>query len=197
MAECVTYILGRDTIPSEIHLKAGEQKALFLVALPGIGSCERKLTVFLEEEGASLDLKCAYAISAEDKLSLSVDVRHLSGGCESRQLYKGIVAGRSRAGFDGLIYVAPGSQKTKAFQESHTIQLSPEAFSEARPQLEIYADDVECSHGATSGYLSADELFYMQSRGIPEKEARRFQMTAFLAAALPQGYDAGEILEKL
>lgn len=197
MADIVTYILGKDTVPSEIHLGAGERKSFFLLALPGTGVCGQDLTIFLDGEGASLDLKCAYALSSDDRLSLRVDVRHTSGGCESRQLYKGLVAGRSRAVFDGLIYVAEGAQKTKAFQESHTIQLSAEAFSEARPQLEIYADDVECSHGATSGFLSTDELFYMQSRGIPEDEARRFQMMAFLAAALPEGYDAAEILEAL
>lgn len=108
-------------------------------------------------------------------------MKHNSGGCTSRQLFKGIAGGTSEADFDGLIYVREGAQKTKACQENHTILLTDTARVETRPQLEIYADDVECSHGATTGFLNEDELFYMRSRGIPEAEARRMQMISFLS----------------
>ena len=107
-----------------------------------------------------------------------------------RQLFKGIVGGTARAGFDGLIYVAPDAQKTQAFQENHTLLLSDTARTESRPQLEIYADDVQCSHGATTGYLNPDELFYLRSRGIPEAEARQLQMQAFLAPVVRRLPDA-------
>ena len=78
----------------------------------------------------------------------------------------------------------PGAIHTDAAQESRTLLLSDAATAEARPQLEIYADDVKCSHGATTGYLNPEELFYMRSRGIPEAEARAMQIEAFLAPIL-------------
>ena len=86
--------------------------------------------------------------------------------------------------FDGLIHVAPDAQKTEAYQENHSILLSGEAQVQTSPQLEIYADDVVCSHGATIGSLSEDELFYMRSRGIPEAEARQMQIQSFLSPVL-------------
>ena len=82
------------------------------------------------------------------------------------------------------MYVAPDAQKTKAFQENHSILLSEGAVVETHPQLEIYADDVQCSHGATTGYLNHDELFYLRSRGIPEAEARRLQMISFISPVI-------------
>lgn len=86
--------------------------------------------------------------------------------------------------FDGLIHVAHGAGQTKAFQENHSLLLDRESFSETHPQLEIYADDVECSHGATIGYLDENERYYMCSRGIPEEEARRLQILSFLSPVL-------------
>lgn len=86
--------------------------------------------------------------------------------------------------FDGRIVVAPDAQKTEAYQTNQNLLLSDDAVVESRPQLEIYADDVKCSHGATVGSLNTDEQFYMRSRGISESEARRLQMISFLAPAL-------------
>ena len=111
---------------------------------------------------------------------MNILVRHMSGGSSSRQLVKGLAGGSSRVEFDGLIYIAPDAQKTEAHQESHSILLSPEAKVEARPQLEIYADDVKCSHGATVGQLDDAALFYMRQRGIPMHEARLLLMFAFV-----------------
>ena len=89
--------------------------------------------------------------------------------------------------FLGTIVVAPDAQQTEAYQENHNIVLTPEAKVHTQPQLEIYADDVKCSHGATVGQLSAEELFYMRSRGIPEAEARTLQMLSFLSPVIPEG----------
>ena len=83
--------------------------------------------------------------------------------------------------------VAPDAQQTEAYQENHNIVLTPEAKVETKPQLEIYADDVKCSHGATVGQLNEDELFYMRSRGIPEKESKTLQMLSFLSPVIPEG----------
>ena len=177
------YVIGRDSVPQYLRLDAGEELVMTLVVPPGVDT-ELVLEIDLNGPGASLDLAGLYLCREAERVDLRVLVRHNCGGCTSRQLFKGIVGGTARAGFDGLIYVAQDAQKTQAYQENHTILLSGTARVESRPQLEIYADDVQCSHGATSGYLNPDELFYLRSRGIPEAEARRLQMVAFLAPVL-------------
>lgn len=178
------YIIGRDAIPEKVSLGTGESLEATLVFLPDALAADANLTVDCTGPGASVDLAGLYLCPSDEHFKLVVNVRHLSGECTSTQLFKGIVGGTSRAEFDGLVYVAPDAQKTKALQENHSILLSRNAFVETRPQLEIYADDVECSHGATTGFLSEDELFYMRSRGIPEADARRLQMLSFLAPVL-------------
>ena len=89
--------------------------------------------------------------------------------------------GYARVEFDGRIVVAPDAQKTEAYQTAQTLQLSDTAVVQTSPQLEIYADDVKCSHGATVGSLNEDEQFYMRSRGISLEEARRLQIISFLS----------------
>ena len=88
--------------------------------------------------------------------------------------------------------MAPGADRTEAYQVNHNIVLSDKAKVDTRPQLEIYADDVKCSHGATVGSLNADEEFYMRSRGIPQKEAKVLQMISFVAPVLERIADPGE-----
>ena len=183
------YILGRDSAPQYLRLDAGEELAMTLVVPPGT-DVQYSLEVDLCGSGASLDLAGLYLCPGSERVELRLLVRHSAGGCTSRQLFKGIVGGTARALFDGLIYVAPDAQKTQAYQENHTLLLSETARTESRPQLEIYADDVQCSHGATTGYLNPEELFYMRSRGIPEAEARRLQMQAFLAPVIRRLNDA-------
>lgn len=177
------YIIGRDEVPQSISLQSGERLEMTFVVLPGVSS-ELPLTISLEGDGAELDIAGLYLCKDEEDVRISVDVRHNSGGCVSRQLFKGIVGGKARAAFSGLVYVKKDAQRTKALQENHTILLTREARVETKPQLEIYADDVECSHGATTGFLNQDEQFYMQSRGIPEAEAKRLQIVSFLAPVL-------------
>lgn len=177
------WIIGRDAVPQYTRLEAGESIHWTFVVLPGV-SADLNLEIDLCGSGAEVDLAGLYLCRSDEDVKVNVLVKHASGGCVSHQLFKGIVGGTAKAVFDGLIYVARDAQKTKAFQENHTILLSETAKVESRPQLEIYADDVECSHGATTGFLDADELFYMRSRGIPEAEARRLQMISFLAPVL-------------
>ena len=177
------WIIGRDAVPQYTRLEADESIHWTFVVLPGV-SVDLNLEIDLCGSGAEVDLAGLYLCRSDEDVKVNVLVKHASGGCVSHQLFKGIVGGTAKAVFDGLIYVARDAQKTKAFQENHTILLSETAKVESRPQLEIYADDVECSHGATTGFLNADELFYMRSRGIPEAEARRLQMISFLAPVL-------------
>ncbi len=177
------YVIGRDAIPQFLRLEAGEQLRMTFVALPGT-TARLALEVEIAGPGCDVDIAGAYVCSGSDDLRMNLLVRHSVGGSTSRQLFKGLAGGEARVEFDGLIYIAPGAQKTEAHQESHSILLSPSAKVEARPQLEIYADDVICSHGCTSGFLNAEEEFYMRSRGIPEEVARRLQKLAFLAPVM-------------
>ena len=177
------YTVGKDPVPGKLILGAGESFFATFVVEEGV-SADVTMEVDLVGEGASLDLGGVYRCSGDERVAFHLNVRHLCGGCTSRQLFKGIVGGRSRVVFDGLIHVAPDAQKTEAYQENHSILLSGEAQVQTSPQLEIYADDVVCSHGATIGSLSEDELFYMRSRGIPEAEARQMQIQSFLSPVL-------------
>ncbi len=106
-------------------------------------------------------------------------VQHATPNCESHQNYKGIFDGNSTGVFNGKIYVEKEAQKTDAFQQNNNILLNDKASINAKPQLEIFADDVKCSHGCTIGQLDEKAMFYMQSRGIPKKEAKALLMYAF------------------
>ncbi|MBO6170265.1 MAG: SufD family Fe-S cluster assembly protein [Bacteroidales bacterium] len=176
-------VVGRDPLPSVLHIEGGEELRMTIIVPEGV-SCEKSMEIHLDGPGASLDIAGAWRCSSSERVHLQVIVRHNAPHCHSEQLFKGVVSGSARAEFDGLVYVAPGAMKTVAHQQAHSLLLSADAFCEARPQLEIYADDVECSHGATTGYLNPEELFYMRSRGIPEEEARAIQVEAFLAPVL-------------
>jgi Fe-S cluster assembly protein SufD len=109
---------------------------------------------------------------------------HAAPDCASRQTYKTVLAGRSRGVFQGKILVRQAAQKTDGYQMNQALLLSPEAEIDSKPQLEIYADDVKCSHGATVGELDAEQIFFLRSRGIPEAQARSMLVEAFLTEAV-------------
>jgi Fe-S cluster assembly protein SufD len=111
-------------------------------------------------------------------------VQHDAPACSSRQTVKHVLAGRSQGVFQGRIEVARVAQKTDGYQMNQALLLSPDAEIDTKPELEIFADDVKCSHGATVGELDAEQLFYLRSRGIPDAEARSMLVRAFLAEAL-------------
>lgn len=178
--EKFVYIAGRDQVPGQITLSAGQRMAVTVVVLPG-ADFDMSLDVDICGPDAEFDFAALYLANGSQKVRFSIDLHHSAGGSRSRQLIKGIAAGASSAEFSGRIYVAQDAQQTKAYQENHNILTSERATVETRPQLEIYADDVECSHGATTGSLNAEEQFYMRSRGIPEDQAEMLQMISFLA----------------
>ncbi len=109
------------------------------------------------------------------------NVRHNCGRSNSRQLFKYVLDDRSTGAFEGSIVVADGAAFTEAYQSNRNVLASTEARMHTRPQLEIYNDDVKCSHGATTGQLDKEALFYMRTRGIPEQQARTMLMQAFMA----------------
>ncbi len=179
----------------EYVLGAGQSLDLLLAVFPG-ADLSRSLHVVLDGEGARVRLSGLYLCDGAQRFSLSVLLEHRSPRCHSEQLFRGLAAGESRARFAGRIIVAPGAAGTEAAQENHNLLLSPSARVESEPQLEIYADDVQCSHGATSGNLDAEALFYMQSRGVPQEEARYLQMLSFLAPVLNRA-EGGALRERL
>ena len=179
---------GRYIAPpkGQYQVQSGEKLELQYVILPG-ESRDLEITVDLAGPGAQAQVKVIYLCRADEKVRIRVVMHHLAPECHSTQLINGIAGGRADVRFDGTIVVAPDAQKTEAYQENHNIVLTQEAKVVTKPQLEIYADDVKCSHGATVGQLNADELFYMRSRGIPEAEARTLQMLSFLSPVIPAG----------
>ena len=177
------YILGETVLPPVVRLEAGEKRSAAFVVPRGVsGSFE--VVYELAGEGAELDLTGVYACCGEQKVDFRITVRHLCAGCISHQLFKGLAEDEARVKFEGLVYVAAGAEKTEALQENHSLLLSENAFVQRSPQLEIYADDVVCSHGATVGSLDENEQFYMRSRGISLEEARRLQILSFLSPVL-------------
>lgn len=175
-----TYFVGRDVVPETIVLGRDEELSVLLIALPGV-SADVSLKVDLNGEGARFALNGVGISTADEKIRVHVELRHNVPGCSSSQLFKNLVGGMARVDFYGRIIVAQDAQKTEAYQANHNLLLSETARVNAKPQLEIYADDVKCSHGATIGKLNEDEQFYMRSRGISLAEARFLQMISFVS----------------
>ena len=177
------YRVGIDEVPKRLTLEENEHLRLTFIVMPGV-SAEIPFEIKIGKPGVVLEIFGLYLCPHSEQVKFDITVRHMVGGAFSRQTFRGIVGGTARAEFDGLVYVAPEAQKTEAYQENRSILLSEGAVAETHPQLEIYADDVKCSHGATTGYLNPDELFYLRSRGIPEKEARKMQMISFVSPVI-------------
>ena len=167
----------------QLEVAAGETKDMVLLVYPGV-SCDINIDVRLVGEGAEANIYGTYVCGSDEKVKIAVDMHHEVPHCSSRQLFKGIAGGKSRVDFYGKIIVAQDAQQTQAYQENHNILLSDEAKINTKPQLEIYADDVKCSHGATIGRLNEEEQFYMRSRGITLEDAKVLQMISFLAPVL-------------
>lgn len=175
-----TYFVGRDVVPETIVLGRDEELSVLLIALPGV-SADVSLKIDLNGEGARFALNGVGISTADEKIRVHVELRHNVPGCSSSQLFKNLVGGMARVDFYGRIIVAQDAQKTEAYQANHNLLLSDTARVNTKPQLEIYADDVKCSHGATIGKLNEDEQFYMRSRGISLAEARFLQMISFVS----------------
>ena len=173
----------------QYQVQAGETLELEFVVLPG-ESRDIEVSIDLLGPGAQAHLKGLYLCGGGEKVNFRVVMHHKAPGCHSTQLFNGVAGGDAQVSFHGTIIVAPDAQGTEAYQENHNIALSPSAKIDTQPQLEIYADDVKCSHGATVGSLNPDELFYMRSRGIPFEEARTLQILSFLSHVIPPGRTA-------
>jgi Fe-S cluster assembly protein SufD len=111
-------------------------------------------------------------------------IDHAAAGSRSREVYKGVLAGSSRGVFQGKILVRPDAQQTDGYQMNRAMLMSDKAEVNSKPELEIYADDVRCSHGATVGELEEEQVFYLQSRGIDRDTARQLLVAAYIDDAI-------------
>ena len=138
----------------------------------------------LAGDAAEAVLNGLYMVDGKQQVDHQTSIEHVAPNCPSHELYKGILDGRSHGVFNGKVYVHPEAQKTDGKQSNNNLLLSAEARIDTKPQLEIFADDVKCTHGATVGRLDETALFYMRSRGISTSQARRLLTYAFAADVL-------------
>jgi Fe-S cluster assembly protein SufD len=143
------------------------------------GMIRNNLHVKMLGEGADIRALGLFLIDKSQHMDTFTVIEHAFPHCTSDQHYKGVLDDTSTGAFNGKIHVYPDAQKTEAYQANNNILLTDTARMHTKPQLEIYADDVKCSHGATVGQLDEDALFYLQSRGIPRDESRLMLMDAF------------------
>jgi Fe-S cluster assembly protein SufD len=138
----------------------------------------------LDGEGCGATLNGLYMLDGEQHCDHQTRIEHVQPNCFSREVYKGVLDGRSHGVFNGKVYVHPAAQKTDGKQTNNTLLLSRDAQVDTKPQLEIFADDVKCTHGATVGRLDEMALFYMKSRGVNAEVAKRLLVYAFAAGVL-------------
>lgn len=195
--------LGRDAVLKHERIQSESPNAFHITGLylslgeashyrginVGVGAAWARtdIQVRFAGEHAECDLQGLYLAGDQQLMDYHLDVDHRIPNCTSKENFKGILYGKGRAVFDGRVYVAKDAQKTDAAMSNRNLVLSQNAEVDAKPQLEINADDVKCSHGTTVGQLEPEMLFYLRSRGIPVHLARRMLCLGF----------AGEILDQL
>lgn len=150
----------------------------------GINLARNQIQVAFDGEDAKLDLSGVFLGRGSDHVDTTLVVDHAVPGCESRELFKGVLDDNARGVFQGKIIVQPIAQKTDGKQMAQALLLSPDAEFDSKPELEIFADDVVCGHGATCAELDKDLMFYCQSRGIPTDIARVLLIESFIGEAV-------------
>ncbi len=186
----LTHIRLQDEAPAAYHLatiyadiaRAGFYDA-FTLSLGGRVS-RAEFHARLSGPGATVHLNAAQMLRGAQVGDVTTVVTHSAPLCASRQTVKNVLTGRARGVFQGRIEVDRIAQKTDGYQMSQALLLSPDSEMDTKPELQIYADDVKCSHGATVGELDEEQVFYLRSRGIPEPQARAMLIRAFLDDAL-------------
>ena len=162
----------------QVHQDRSSSVRTFNATLGG-ALTRNEVNVVLDGEGADCALEGLYLISGRQHVDNHTRLEHAKPNCDSREIYKGILDEKASGVFHGRIVVLPGAQKTDSKQTNNNLLLSDEALINTKPQLEIYANDVKCTHGATIGQLDQNALFYMRSRGIDKTTARSLLIYAF------------------
>jgi Fe-S cluster assembly protein SufD len=155
----------------------------FLFTL-GSGVLRNQLFVHFAGEGTIAAIRGVSLLNGRQHADTTLIAEHAAGGCTSRELFKSVLDGESHGVFQGKIIVRPHAQKSDARMATHALLLSDTAEADNKPELEIFADDVQCGHGATAGSLDENLLFYLRARGIPEQEAQSLLIQAFVGEAV-------------
>lgn len=187
----VQLSLANATCCCELRQQAGSQSSVVSVA---VGGGELNYIVDLNGSYAASSLRTAFLASDEERVKVGVRVNHNASDCNSHSLVKGVAGGKAKGEFEGMVYVAPDAQRTDAVQTSRNIVIGNESRINTKPQLEIYADDVKCSHGATVGQLDSDAVLYMRQRGLSLEQAKRLQIEGFVSDIVIGSQHFGEAL---
>ncbi len=166
-----------------VHQPAASEFSSYALSL-GASLARQEIRVALAGEGAQTQLRGLYMPRGRQHHGHVTSIDHQAPGCTSRELYKGVLDGQSRGVFKGKVVVRPGADRTDANQSNKNLLLSEGAEIDTRPQLEILADDVKCTHGAAVGQLDEEAVFYLRSRGIGQKAARDMLTYAFVSEML-------------
>jgi Fe-S cluster assembly protein SufD len=172
--------------------------ARFNTFLFTVGGAVVRNQLFVTFNGADTvaGIRGACLLSGRQHVDTTLVADHAAGGCQSREMFKSVLDGQSRSVFQGKIIVRPHAQKTDAKMATHALMLSETAEANNKPELEIFADDVQCGHGATVGALDEELLFYLRARGIPPKEAEALLVHAFVGEAV-EGIEHAGLREAL
>ena len=154
---------------------------------------------FIAASGVECCVNGAYLGTSNQHIDNTTFIEHAAEGSKSREVYKGVLADYAKGVFQGKIFVHPEAQKTDGYQMNRALLLSDKAEIDSKPELEIYADDVRCSHGATVGELEEEHLFYLKARGINAESARRLLVEAYIGEVIDeiQSQSIREALSKL
>jgi Fe-S cluster assembly protein SufD len=183
-------------VKTAVSGEAGTHLATWLAALGALstyrafqltaatGLARSNLHVTFKGEGAKLDISGLFLARGSEHVDTTLVVDHAVPACESRELFKGVLADRARGVFQGKVIVRPDAQKSDGKQMAQALMLSPDAEFDSKPELEIYADDVVCGHGSTAAELDEDLMFYLRARGIPLEEARTLLVESFIGEAI-------------
>lgn len=209
----VEFVVGDRAAVSHVRLNANGDRALSLSTVTAhlgsevafgtrnvvAGSAVSRHQVWMTFAGPDSkgSVRGATMLSGDQHADTTLVVNHKATGCESRELFKHAVDGRATGVFQGRINVAPGAQKTDGKMMSAAVLLSEEGTMNNKPELEIFADDVQCAHGATCGQLDDDLLFYLMARGLPRPEAEALLIESFLGEAVEEGLDDEVVGEAL
>ncbi len=172
------------------HVTIGRDAQYKTLALNfGAALIRHQIHAELQGQGGDCTLTGVNLLGDKVHCDTTITIEHQAPNCTSNQLYKNVLDDAARGIFQGKVHVHQIAQKTDGYQLSNTLMLSPLAEMDTKPELEIYADDVKCSHGATTGRLDEEPLFYMRARGIPEDQARALMIESFIGAALEYIHD--------
>ena len=169
---------------SEVGAKVNIEQAdssVCHVSMIALGGAKTDYVMDLNGRGAESSLHGLFLLGGKEQFEMTLRTNHNVPDCVSNSSVKGVAGGESVGKFWGLVYVAPDAQRTDAQQQSRNILLSETARIDTKPQLEIYADDVKCTHGATVGQMDDDAILYMRQRGLSESQARSLQVEGFVS----------------